>query len=251
MFNTKNNPEILKICEGTRPNECITIFSPNDQKFIFGFDHETVLECTLDELNKSKFTRPFEMLKGIDDLIPKSDIEQIGILHIAIYSAFFEYKEFFRSLKDYLYCSFRMKNREGHFFRIEKETHSYFESSTNELLLVDMWRRVDFKSSNQKIEWGPIVDSHKKNDIIATIKTHIYRNLGVQPLSKREEEIVQLIDTGKSLKSIGETLFIERNTVKKHLENIKKKLSNKFSKEDLSTKDQISNALRLYGIIGI
>ncbi len=249
MLSIEDSKEIKKICRGTRPNECITVFNPTEQKFIFEYHLESVIERTLEEINESNFTRPFDMLKYDDSFIPSSDRELIGILHIAIYSTFFEFKDFFRPLKDYLYSSFRMINKENELFRVEKETHSFFHPKTNELLLIDMWRRLDFKGFNQNIEWGPVMSSEKKIEIISTIKTHIYRNLGIQPLSLREEEIITLIGTGKSLKNIGETLFIERNTVKKHIENIKKKLILKFAKEDLSTKDQISNVLRMYGII--
>ncbi|NER15855.1 response regulator [Spongiivirga citrea] len=43
-------------------------------------------------------------------------------------------------------------------------------------------------------------------------------------LSERETEVLNLLSTGKSFKSIGEALFISRNTIKFHIKNIYEKL---------------------------
>lgn len=43
-------------------------------------------------------------------------------------------------------------------------------------------------------------------------------------LSDRETEVITLLAQGKSYKSIGETLFISRNTIKFHIKNIYEKL---------------------------
>lgn len=43
-------------------------------------------------------------------------------------------------------------------------------------------------------------------------------------LSKRELEVLTLLATGKTFRSIGETLFISRNTIKFHIKNIYEKL---------------------------
>jgi len=43
-------------------------------------------------------------------------------------------------------------------------------------------------------------------------------------LSDRETEVLNLLSTGKSFKSIGEALFISRNTIKFHIKNIYGKL---------------------------
>jgi len=50
-------------------------------------------------------------------------------------------------------------------------------------------------------------------------------------LSDRETEVLNLLSTGKSYKSIGEALFISRNTIKFHIKNIYGKLQVN-SKED-------------------
>ncbi|WP_232817820.1 response regulator transcription factor [Winogradskyella tangerina] len=50
-------------------------------------------------------------------------------------------------------------------------------------------------------------------------------------LSDRETEVLNLLATGKSYKSIGEALFISRNTIKFHIKNIYEKLQVN-SKED-------------------
>lgn len=43
-------------------------------------------------------------------------------------------------------------------------------------------------------------------------------------LSERETEVITLLAQGKSYKSIGDTLFISRNTIKFHIKNIYEKL---------------------------
>ncbi|MEM7163555.1 MAG: LuxR C-terminal-related transcriptional regulator [Bacteroidota bacterium] len=241
---------IDKFCYGTRANECVTVFNPAEQSFQFEYNLKDVLSIDLNQLNHSCFAKPFSMIEEEDPLISETDRELMRVLLIAIYSTFFEFRSSFRSLKDYLYCSFRMHTGKGEMVRIEKETHT-LANKDGTLLLVDMWRRVDFKAPHKRIEWGPSVLPEEKEVIVNTIKTHIYRNLGITPLSKREEQIIKLISTGLSLQTVGEQLFIERNTVKKHLENIKRKLSGKFDKSVISSKDQMSNVVRELGILDI
>lgn len=50
-------------------------------------------------------------------------------------------------------------------------------------------------------------------------------------LSQRETEVLNLLSTGKSFKSIGESLFISRNTIKFHIKNIYEKLQVKSKEE--------------------
>jgi DNA-binding NarL/FixJ family response regulator len=50
-------------------------------------------------------------------------------------------------------------------------------------------------------------------------------------LSERETEVLNLLSTGKSFKSIGESLFISRNTIKFHIKNIYEKLQVKSKEE--------------------
>jgi len=52
-------------------------------------------------------------------------------------------------------------------------------------------------------------------------------------LSARETEVLNLLATGKSYKSIGEALFISRNTIKFHIKNIYDKLQVSSKEEAL------------------
>ncbi len=52
-------------------------------------------------------------------------------------------------------------------------------------------------------------------------------------LSDRETEVLNLLATGKSYKSIGEALFISRNTIKFHIKNIYEKLQVNSKEEAL------------------
>ncbi|MDP5091743.1 MAG: response regulator transcription factor [Polaribacter sp.] len=52
-------------------------------------------------------------------------------------------------------------------------------------------------------------------------------------LSERETEVLTLLSTGKSYKSIGEALFISRNTIKFHIKNIYDKLQVNSKEEAL------------------
>lgn len=244
MYKIAEKTDLKKICDSIRPNECITIFDPSKMRYVFEIGLEKFMGRTLDELNSV-----YVKSQNVYELIPDSDKETVEVLSSALFSSFLQHKKAFRPLVDYMYYSYRMYSSNGELLRIEKDIHSYYEQETQNFLFVNKARRLDFKSSNQSIEWGLVIDSEKKNEMILAVKLEIYNCLKIQPLTNREEQIIKLIGTGKPLKDVGSALFIERNTVKKHIENIKKKLSNKFVKEDLNTKDQIFNIYRKYGIV--
>jgi DNA-binding NarL/FixJ family response regulator len=69
----------------------------------------------------------------------------------------------------------------------------------------------------------------QQTDIIRYAKT-------LDPLTVREEEVLQLILTGKSNREIAELLFISENTVKTHARNI-------FSKYDVGSRAELISTL--------
>ena len=69
----------------------------------------------------------------------------------------------------------------------------------------------------------------QKTDIVRQIKT-------LDPLTVREQEVLQLILSGKSNREIAGTLFISENTVKTHARNI-------FSKYDVSSRAELISTL--------
>ena len=69
----------------------------------------------------------------------------------------------------------------------------------------------------------------QQTDIVRQIKT-------LDPLTLREQEVLQLILSGKSNREIAEDLFISENTVKTHTRNI-------FSKYDVSSRAELISTL--------
>jgi DNA-binding CsgD family transcriptional regulator len=69
----------------------------------------------------------------------------------------------------------------------------------------------------------------QQTDIVRRIKT-------LDPLTVREQEVLQLILSGKSNREIAEALFISENTVKTHARSI-------FSKYDVSSRAELISTL--------
>ncbi|HQC70462.1 MAG TPA: helix-turn-helix transcriptional regulator, partial [Sedimentibacter sp.] len=69
----------------------------------------------------------------------------------------------------------------------------------------------------------------QQTDIIRYVKT-------LDPLTAREEEVLQLILSGKTNREIAELLFISENTVKTHARNI-------FSKYDVGSRAELISTI--------
>ena len=69
----------------------------------------------------------------------------------------------------------------------------------------------------------------QQTDVVRQIKT-------LDPLTSREQEVLQLILSGKSNREIAEALFISENTVKTHTSNI-------FSKYDVGSRAELISTL--------
>ena len=69
----------------------------------------------------------------------------------------------------------------------------------------------------------------QQTDVVRQIKT-------LNPLTSREQEVLQLILSGKSNREIAGTLFISENTVKTHIRNI-------FSKYDVGSRAELISTL--------
>ncbi len=76
---------------------------------------------------------------------------------------------------------------------------------------------------------------------IARMVVDSFKKATKSVLSDRETEVLNLLSTGKSFKSIGESLFISRNTIKFHIKNIYEKLQVNSKEEAL----RIANEQRL------
>ena len=59
---------------------------------------------------------------------------------------------------------------------------------------------------------------------IARMVVDSFKKATKSVLSERETEVLNLLSSGKSFRSIGESLFISRNTIKFHIKNIYEKL---------------------------
>ncbi|MFP2994258.1 response regulator transcription factor [Spongiivirga sp. MCCC 1A20706] len=68
---------------------------------------------------------------------------------------------------------------------------------------------------------------------IARMVVDSFKKATSSVLSERETEVLQMLSTGKSFKSIGEALFISRNTIKFHIKNIYEKLQVNSKEEAL------------------
>jgi DNA-binding NarL/FixJ family response regulator len=69
----------------------------------------------------------------------------------------------------------------------------------------------------------------QQTDIVRQIKT-------LAPLTDREQEVLQLLLSGKSNREIAETLFISESTVKTHVRSI-------FSKYDVASRAELISTL--------
>ncbi len=68
---------------------------------------------------------------------------------------------------------------------------------------------------------------------IARMVVDSFKKATQSVLSERETQVLNLLATGKSYRSIGETLFISRNTIKFHVKNIYEKLQVNSKEEAL------------------
>ena len=69
----------------------------------------------------------------------------------------------------------------------------------------------------------------QQTDIVLQVKT-------LNPLTNREQEVLQLLLSGKTNREIAENLFISENTVKTHARSI-------FSKYDVSSRSELISTL--------
>ena len=66
--------------------------------------------------------------------------------------------------------------------------------------------------------------------------------LHIDPLSQREQEVLDLVAAGLSNREIAEVLFVTVGTIKKHLNNI-------FSKLDVKSRTQAAARGRELGLL--
>ncbi|WP_339924220.1 response regulator transcription factor [uncultured Cyclobacterium sp.] len=78
---------------------------------------------------------------------------------------------------------------------------------------------------------SPSLASMALNYLKGKPKTQESLSPGMEKLSKREQEVLQWLKKGMSVRQIGEQLFISDKTVRKHLEHIYEKLQVHSGKE--------------------
>ena len=78
--------------------------------------------------------------------------------------------------------------------------------------------------SNESSKELPCLEAEFSVEVQGYCRTTEHKESIDNDLSKREEEVLQLVSKGASNKEIASTLFISENTVKTHLRNIMNKL---------------------------
>jgi DNA-binding NarL/FixJ family response regulator len=94
----------------------------------------------------------------------------------------------------------------------------YITKNTSTAMLVDAMREL--------IQGGAPMSIH-----IAKMVVQSFQKSSTSILSERETEVLTLLSQGKSYKSIGDKLFISRNTIKFHIKNI-------YNKLEVNTKEE-------------
>lgn len=88
--------------------------------------------------------------------------------------------------------------------------------------------------------WRAYLRKHFISPILQTTGTQAMKQfLAEHKISKREEEVIQLLCDGKTNKEISETLFISLQTVKDHIYRI-------FQKTDVKNRIQLINLIQSY-----
>ena len=112
----------------------------------------------------------------------------------------------------------RIKDKERNYLTIHHRMFYVCSLSSGSLWLSLCLYNVSYESSDTENIYGIIVNSASGEVIQADVQQ--CNNI----LSTREKEILKLIDKGKMSKEIADILFISKNTVDRHRQNILEKL---------------------------
>lgn len=98
------------------------------------------------------------------------------------------------------------------------------ESGASGFLLKDVEPEILVKSVKEVSKGNSLFEEDYKGKKVAERKAYLRRD-GLEELTRRELDVLQLIAKGMCNKDIAETLFISEKTVKNHLTNIFRKIN--------------------------
>jgi len=110
----------------------------------------------------------------------------------------------------------------------EKKLFEALKAGASGYLLKEIKPHLLINAIDDVLEGGlplsPSLASMALNYLKEKPKTQELLSPGMEKLSKREQEVLQWLKKGMSVRQIGEQLFISDKTVRKHLEHIYEKL---------------------------
>lgn len=127
----------------------------------------------------------------------------------------------------YLNLTFRIKKKDGAYIKVLQQS-SVFEKDDNGRLIsnVSLLTDISFISNNNKVAW----DLYSKDIDNNALKETIFKDF-INLFTKRELEIIHLIEKGLTNTQIAKQLFISINTVKVHRKHILKKSNSHNSRQ--------------------
>jgi DNA-binding CsgD family transcriptional regulator/PAS domain-containing protein len=167
-------------------------------------------------------------LKFLYELVHPDDLAIVLEAIDAIYR--FCMQNYVPPLNDNFQLDYRLKTSSGNYIRIFRQSMVLAIDRNDKMIHnLSLCSNIDNLKQDTRIEVTGIGENMKAfNDIFDTKK---YYPKQAEELSERELEILQQIMLGKSSESIGNQLFISKNTVDVHRRNILQKTKTKNTVE--------------------
>lgn len=127
----------------------------------------------------------------------------------------------------YLNLTFRIQKKDGTYIKVLQQSSVYEKDDIGRMISnVSLLTDISFISNNNKVEWDIYFKDIDRNDF----KKTIFKDF-VKIFTKRELEIIHLIEKGLTNTQIAEKLFISIYTVKVHRKHILKKSNSHNSRQ--------------------